>query len=211
MERGLGLDRAREGLSDEELLVRLPTDPGAFGEFYDRHVDKVIALAVRRLRDPEAVADAVASVWADVFTAAVRYRPERGAAVGWLYGVARNAVWEYRRGVERQTRIATKLSGRALVDADAYAELEARIDAEAGARQLYAAMDCLSEGERAVLELVALEQLTPTEAAAALGIRPPAARVRLLRARRRLRRLLEDVEAGGAGFMTTANSMEVSG
>jgi DNA-directed RNA polymerase specialized sigma24 family protein len=45
----------------------------------------------------------------------------------------------------------------------------------------------LPAGERAVMELVALDGLTPTEAAEALGILPPAARMRLARARRRLR------------------------
>ncbi|MFE6988946.1 sigma factor-like helix-turn-helix DNA-binding protein, partial [Streptomyces pharetrae] len=43
------------------------------------------------------------------------------------------------------------------------------------------------EGERAVLELIAVDQLTLTEAAAALGIRQVTARVRLHRARRALR------------------------
>jgi Sigma-70 region 2 len=99
--KGQGLDGPRDERTDEELLSRLATDPAAFAEFYDRHVDKVIALATRRLGNPEAVADVVAAVWVDVFTAATRYRSERGAAVGWLYGVARNAVWEYRRGVQR--------------------------------------------------------------------------------------------------------------
>ena len=56
--------------------------------------------------------------------------------------------------------------------------------------QLYAAMDVLSDGERAVLELVALDELPIAEAAAALDIGPVAARVRLHRARRRLERQL---------------------
>jgi RNA polymerase sigma factor (sigma-70 family) len=189
-------DRDYDRRSDEELLVRLPVDQTAFVAFYDRHVDKVIAMAARRLRDPEAVADVVAAVWAAVLTAAPRYRPERGDAVGWLYGVARNVVAEQRRGVWRQERIAARLSGRVLVEPDAYAELEARIDAEAGARRLYAAMDRLSAGQRAVLELVALEQLSVAEAAAALGIGAGTARVRLARARRRLRGLLGTWRAG---------------
>jgi RNA polymerase sigma-70 factor (ECF subfamily) len=42
-------------------------------------------------------------------------------------------------------------------------------------------------GDRKVLELVAYAQLSPTEAALALGISPNAARLRLARARKRLR------------------------
>jgi DNA-directed RNA polymerase specialized sigma24 family protein len=48
-------------------------------------------------------------------------------------------------------------------------------------------------GERAVLELVALDELSVTQAAAVLGLRPVTARVRLHRARGALRRQLFDV------------------
>lgn len=78
------------------------------------------------------------------------------------------------------------MSGRRLLDSDDVARLEERIDAEHPARRAFEAMAALPEGERAVLELVVLDQLTVTEAAAALGIRQGTARVRLHRARRAL-------------------------
>jgi RNA polymerase sigma-70 factor (ECF subfamily) len=77
-----------------------------------------------------------------------------------------------------------------LIEPDDLPRLCARIDAEAASRRLYRAMEGLSDGERAVLELVALEELSVSEAAGALGIRPVAARVRLHRARRLLQREL---------------------
>jgi len=51
-------------------------------------------------------------------------------------------------------------------------------------------MGQLPEWERRVVELVALDGLSVMEAAAAVGIRPAAARMRLTRARRALRPLL---------------------
>jgi RNA polymerase sigma-70 factor (ECF subfamily) len=48
-------------------------------------------------------------------------------------------------------------------------------------------LQALPDGERAVLELVSVDGFTVAEAAAALGIRPVTARVRLHRARRALR------------------------
>jgi RNA polymerase sigma-70 factor (ECF subfamily) len=45
----------------------------------------------------------------------------------------------------------------------------------------------LSEADRELLTLIGWEELTPTEAAGALGISPLTARTRLHRARRRLR------------------------
>jgi RNA polymerase sigma factor (sigma-70 family) len=68
--------------------------------------------------------------------------------------------------------------------------LHERLDAEAEARRLYGAMERLPEGERAVLELVALDGLGAAETGQALGISQVAARVRLHRARRLLRREL---------------------
>jgi Sigma-70, region 4 len=113
--------------------------------------------------------------------------------------VARNVVAEHRRRASREAGVIAKLSGRALVDADAYADLEARIDAEATARRLYEAMRAPSERERAVMELVALEQIAVAEAAAVLGIRAGTARARLARARRRLRGLLGPLDEDRPG------------
>ncbi|MGH2678419.1 MAG: sigma factor-like helix-turn-helix DNA-binding protein [Actinomycetota bacterium] len=53
----------------------------------------------------------------------------------------------------------------------------------------------LPAGERAVMELAALDGLSPAEAAQALGILPAAARMRLARARRKLRDGLADQSA----------------
>jgi RNA polymerase sigma-70 factor (ECF subfamily) len=65
--------------------------------------------------------------------------------------------------------------------------LHARIDAESAARSLFGELAHLSDAERAVFELVALDGLAVAEAARALGINPVAARVRYYRARRSLR------------------------
>jgi RNA polymerase sigma-70 factor (ECF subfamily) len=50
----------------------------------------------------------------------------------------------------------------------------------------------LGEADRELLTLIGWEELTPTQAARALGITPFAARTRLHRARRRLRARLDD-------------------
>jgi RNA polymerase sigma-70 factor (ECF subfamily) len=64
-------------------------------------------------------------------------------------------------------------------------------------------MDRLSEDERAVMELVAIDDLKVAEAAAAAGVRPVTARVRLHRARRKLRAELE-----AASTESTANEVD---
>ena len=172
---------------------RIAYDERAFEAFYREHVTAVQRFIARRVDDPHLAADLTADVFLAAIDSAHTYRASRGTAIGWLYGVARNVVNAERRRHAKGLRAASRVAGRSLVDSDDIARLEERIDAEAQARFLYHAMNQLSDGERAVLELVALEGLPVKEAARALGIRPAAARVRLHRARRLMRHHLAPV------------------
>ncbi|GAA2660859.1 sigma-70 family RNA polymerase sigma factor [Streptomyces aculeolatus] len=173
--------------SSGEAVRRIGTDPQAFEAFYRAHVDAVERFIARRVADPHRVADLTAEVFLATIESAEGYRPSRGAPIAWLYGVARNVLAGDRRRSARERDAGLRLAGRRLVEADDIARLDERIDAEAQARTLYEAMEQLPAHERAVLELVALDGLTVSEAGRALGIRAPTARVRLHRARRRVR------------------------
>jgi len=162
-------------------------DPDAFEAFYREHVERVQRFVARRVNDPQLVADLTADVFLAAIHSADGYRPERGSPTGWLYGVARNVVLSERRRQAKEHRARQRISGRRLLAADDIARLEEKIDAEAGGRSLLQAMDGLPPGERAVLELVALDGIAVQDAARVLGIRPAAARVRLHRARTRVR------------------------
>jgi RNA polymerase sigma-70 factor, ECF subfamily len=83
------------------------------------------------------------------------------------------------------------VAGRELVSEDDLAVLHERIDGESSARTLYRELNGLPAGERAVLELVAVDGLSVEEAGRALEIGGVAARVRLYRGRRRLRDRLD--------------------
>jgi RNA polymerase sigma factor (sigma-70 family) len=164
---------------------RIRTDPDALEAFYREHFDTVQRFVARRVSNPQLAADLTADIFVAAVESAERYRADRGAPAAWLYGIARHVVWaEYRRA--GRERAAPPIAGSALLDGEDVADIVARIDAVAGARELYRALDRLSEPERAVLELVAVDQLAVTEAASALGIRNVTARVRLHRARRRM-------------------------
>lgn len=173
--------------SSGEAVRRIGTDPQAFEAFYRAHVDAVERFIARRVADPHRVADLTAEVFLATIESAEGYSPSRGAPIAWLYGVARNVLAGDRRRSARERDAGLRLAGRRLVEADDIARLDERIDAEAQARTLYEAMEQLPAHERAVLELVALDGLTVSEAGRALGIRAPTARVRLHRARRRVR------------------------
>ncbi|MGI5427549.1 RNA polymerase sigma factor [Streptomyces sp. CA-179760] len=162
-------------------------DPQLFEEFYRRHVDAVMSFVARRVADVHTVADLTAEVFLAALDSAHTYRPGRGDERAWLYGIARNIVSSERRRVARETARDRRISGRRLLEPDDIARLEDKLDAESPGRRALAALERLPDGERAVVELVAVDQLTVTEAAAALGIRQVTARVRLHRARKTLR------------------------
>ncbi|GAB3476391.1 RNA polymerase sigma factor [Amycolatopsis cihanbeyliensis] len=174
------------GAAQEQDVARIGRDPAAFEAFYREHVDLIQRFIARRVGDPMRAADLAADVFLAAIESAHTYRAARGGPTGWLFGVARNVLAAERRRNARGLRAESRVAGRALVDRDDVAMIEERIEAETRSRRLYRAMDELSGGERAVLELVALDGLTVQEAGRSLGIRPTAARVRLHRARRRL-------------------------
>jgi RNA polymerase sigma-70 factor (ECF subfamily) len=168
-------------------VAGIGSDPAAFEIFYRAHVEAIQRFVARRVEDPYLAADLTAEVFLAAIDSAHTYRASRGRPIGWLYGVARNVMAAERRRSARELRASGRVAGRALVEADDLVRLEERIDAEARSRSVYRAMDELSDSERAVLELVALDGLSVQEAATALGIRPVTARVRLHRARQKLK------------------------
>jgi RNA polymerase sigma-70 factor (ECF subfamily) len=187
-------------------LARIASDPEAFEAFYREHVATVQRFVARRVDDLYLGADLTADVFLAAIDAAHSYRSGWAKPIAWLYGIARNVVAGERRRSGREQRAGRCLPPSAeLIEADDLARLHERLDAEAASRRLYAAMDRLSEGERAVLELVVLDDLSASEAAKTLGIRPVTARVRLHRARRLLQQ-----ELGPGGIDATPRLSKAS-
>jgi len=153
-----------------------------FTAVYRSHCAQVERYVMRRVP-----ADAVADVVAEVFLTAWRKADDlpRADALPWLYGVARRVLANDRRARQRRADLVGLMAGqpeRQLVGATD--EVVARAD-------LARAMRGLSESDQEVVRLVLWEELTCSEAAIALGCSPVAARVRMHRARRRLRRRFE--------------------
>ena len=176
--------------TDEELLRTARSDPRAFEELYRRHVGKVVSFAARRCATPSEVPDLVGAVWLEVIASAETFDPRRGRAVPWLLGIAANLSASEARRRAREREAAGRLGGQKVLDEEDHARLEQAIDAAAVGSHLRDALAMLPQGQRSLVELLALDGLTLREAAEALGILPTAARMRLTRARRQLRGLL---------------------
>jgi RNA polymerase sigma-70 factor (ECF subfamily) len=195
LSRRLSVVAAREHGVGPEQLPLIGLDADIFEVFYREHVDEIERFVSRRVGDRESAADLTAEIFLAAIDSAHRYQARLGTPKAWLFGIARVHVAGDARRRSRQRVGEERLRGSALLDEDDVARLDARIDAAAQSRRLYEAMDALPEAERAVLELVALDELGLTEAAAAAGVRPVTARVRLHRARRKLRAELDAASA----------------
>jgi RNA polymerase sigma factor (sigma-70 family) len=173
-------------LSDEELLAHL-SSTGYFEELYLRHVGKITTFAARRCSTSDEIPDLVAALWLEVIASADTFDPRRGQALPWILGVAANLTASHERRRSRELEALTRLGREPVCGQDAVAELDAQMDAVMPARRALETLQRLPEAERVVAELVLVEGLTPQEAAAALNVRPATARMRLARARRKLR------------------------
>lgn len=160
--------------------------PDGFGAFYRRHVDGILDFVTRRVSDPHLAADLTADVFLTALEAADGYRPERGTATGWLYGIARYVIAGHWRGDDRERRALGRLQGRRLLDQEDILALEERIDAQRAVRGLAQRHARLSAPLREVLDLMVMDGLSTAETAQALGISQATVRVRLHRARRQL-------------------------
>lgn len=186
--------------SDADLLTASSAGSAdAYSVFFRRHVDAITRYAVRRCANPEDVADLVAECFLVALQSAHRYVPETDTALPWLFGISRRLLAKQRRKYAGNRRIEVKASNAFPVFSAAEDnEIASAIDAARQAPALEAALHRLTLAEREVLELVAYDGLSPSEAAAALDITPNAARLRLSRARRSVRAEIAPAPVAGS-------------
>lgn len=154
-----------------------------FRVMYERHFEAVARYCLRRL--PERIApDAVSEVF---LTAWRRFEsmPRDDESLPWLYGVARNVV----RNMDRSQRRSLRLSARVKVQPH-YPEPspEMQIVRNEEATLLLRALDTLKPDDQEVLRLRAYEGLSMNQISIAVGCSEEAAKKRVSRALRRLRR-----------------------
>jgi RNA polymerase sigma-70 factor, ECF subfamily len=163
-----------------------------FERLYTAHYASVLAYALRRA--PRAEAD---DVVAETFTIAWRRLADVPADPRpWLYEVARRVLANRRRTDARREALLDRLRHAPAIAPDDPVDLES----------LATVFTALPEHEREALALVAWEGLATRDAARAAGCSGAAMRVRLHRARRRLRRALD---ASGRPAMHPSNRMEL--
>lgn len=160
---------------------------GAFEAVYRANVAGVTAFFARRCGEPQAVADLTSETFVQAIGSLGSFDPRRGAARAWLFGIARHVYARHCERTANGNHALTTLAGHRELEYDEIEELAARIDDQRAGRELLARMARLPELERAAIELVDVDGLRPREAATVLKVSHGALRVRLFRARTRLR------------------------
>jgi len=179
---------------DDDLaatLARSCREPEAFADVVRALSPPIHAYFARRAaRDAD---DLLAELWVRAYAARRTFDPARGTVRVWSFGIARYVLLAHWRRVVDLPHDGAAHEGTS----DPWPEVDDRLAAAAVAPALRAAIAELPAVERELLLLVAWDGLTPTEAAAVVGVPAPTARTRLFRARERIRERLADTAQVG--------------
>lgn len=181
--------RTHEDVHDELLVLRCQDgDREALKELIDRWQPKLVRLAWRLTREPEAARDIVQDAWFSIVRGIGRLSDPASFRT-WAYRIVNNkcADWLRRRVVRRNaaTDLARAAEERQTTEAESDRE---EVD------ELRAALRSLPDEQQAILSLHYLDGLGIAEIASVLGIPSGTVKSRLFHARATLRATLERTE-----------------
>jgi RNA polymerase sigma-70 factor (ECF subfamily) len=189
-----------ETLPDAELLVATARgDEAAFLEVYERHRDRVFRFAYRMTGSAELARDVTHSCFASLLEAPERYDSRRASLATYLCSAARNQSLRHARHSWRERTSAEGPDQRASREPG---PLE-RLLRDERSRAVQAAVGALAPLHREVLILAEYEELDLATVAQIVGAEVGAVKVRLHRARRKLRAALAGYLKGDATAFRT--------
>ncbi|MFI6838877.1 RNA polymerase sigma factor SigM [Nonomuraea africana] len=175
-----------EPLSDAELLtLHLDGDQHAFSEIVKRHRDRMWAVALRTLGDPDEAADAVQDAFVSAYRKAHSFRGE-AAVTTWLHRIVVNAC------LDRMRRKSVRpVADDELIEA---AERDTPMPDQTGEREVSmevsAALKLLPADQRAALVLVDMMGYSVEDAAQVLSVPSGTVKSRCARGRAKLAPIL---------------------
>lgn len=190
---GTRMEPARE----QALVARARADAAAFGELYDFYLPRIYGFIARRVEE-RAVAEDLTSTTFERALSAVRREDFRNASFGgFLYRVAANAVIDHARRSNRTIPLGVRAAD---LDEDGDADRFESIGDESATRAFAAAVDRdvlrralvrLPDAHRRLIILKYFDGLEADELSAALGCSRQTLAVKLHRALRALRGVVE--------------------
>jgi RNA polymerase sigma-70 factor (ECF subfamily) len=206
---GRGEPRHDDDDRDDRSLIaaHVAGDPEAFGIVFRRHRDRLWAVALRTMGDPDDAADALQDALMSAFRRAESYRGD-AAVTTWLHRIVVNACLDRLRREKVRAAdslpddleeyagrgsLSTSTSGDTTRESADPADLV--LDEEQRA-VVMGALDMLTPEQRAALVLVDMQGYSTEEAAAILDCAAGTVKSRCSRGRARLAPLLADLRLG---------------
>lgn len=165
--------------------------PHDFAEWYEEHRPTVYRYVRYRLSNREVAEDVTSVVFMKALRSLERYDPSKASPRTWLLRIARNAVIDHLRRLQRRGSLHVSLDSVP----DLVARLpsqEERLMKQERIQTLLNATRTLGETDREVLSLRYGAELSNAEIAETLEITPNAVAVRIHRALKRLKGAVED-------------------
>lgn len=182
-----------DSLTDHQLLAaHVAGDPQAFAVLFGRHQNRLWAVALRTMRKPEDVADALQDAMISAFRRASGFRGDSQVTT-WLHRIVVNACLDRLR--HNKVRQVQSLPD----DVDRDLQLADGTDLTAGAerwelrRIVLEALESINPDQRAAIVLVDMEGYSVEETAAMLGCATGTIKSRCSRGRAKLAPLLQDL------------------
>jgi RNA polymerase sigma factor (sigma-70 family) len=166
-----------------DALRRSAREPEAFAQFYQEHVEGLLAYLSRRVYDSDVALDLTAESFAQAYMGRGRFRgstdPE---ATAWLYGIARRQLALYFRRSKVELRALRRLGLQApRFDEGEEARLRELVELDDLRAALRAELERLSVAQREALRLRIIDELPYPAVALRLEISEQAARARVAR------------------------------
>ena len=167
--------------------VVVSRDPNAFGELYDRFVERVYRYLYFRTGSQQEAEDLTEQVFLKAWEAIGRYRWQGRPFLAWLYRLAHNAHIDHVRTRKPTTSLNNDERPLELASSAAAVELARALDAEVLAR----ALAQLTAEQQQVIVMKFIDGVDNEQIAQSMGKREGAIRALQMRALMSLRRVLE--------------------
>ena len=177
---------------EDQALAASASDAASFGLVYDQLSEPLLAYFFRRTFDADVALDLTAETLAVAFERRHRYRPHKGPARAWVFGIAKRELGHFRRRAGTRQRALRRLGIEVPpLDDESIERIHDLIDAARFRSVLADALGQLSAAERDAIQLRVINDEPYSTVAARLGCTEQAARVRVHRGLTRLNNLLE--------------------
>ncbi|HYC40623.1 MAG TPA: RNA polymerase sigma factor [Chitinophagaceae bacterium] len=179
------------GLDDNHIIQKvLGGDTQSYATLVDRYQNYVFTLALRMVKNREDAEEVAQDVFIKAFRALADFRGNSKFST-WLYTIVNNTSITYLRKKRLQTHSLEQESVFAQVDARESTLSANQVEQKSRVAAVSRAIGLLSPDDAEVLTLFYKAEQSLEEIGSILGIEPNAAKVRLHRARGRLKEKLE--------------------